>query len=93
MTQKNLATGKERDIRPPHKLKPPSSPVTSPGPTICVKVPHGTQGTTIAVPHPKDKRQCIQVDVPKGAKDGQAMLVPVPPLTPAAAPAPVAPPP
>jgi hypothetical protein len=93
MTQKNVTTGKSRTIRPPYKLKPPSAPVTKPGPTMCVKVPPGSKGTTISVPHPKDKTQMIQVDVPKDAKDGQAMLVPIPPLedvvvaTPAATPA------
>merc|ERR1712146_708386 len=41
----------------------------------------------IQVPHPKDKRQFIAVNVPAGAKVGAAMLVPVPPLpsTPAVA--------
>lgn len=91
MTQKNVTTGKERDIRPPHKLKPPSAPITTAGPTTCIKVPPGSQGTTISVPHPKDKTQFIQVDVPKTAKDGQAMLVPIPALEAPAAPAPAAP--
>merc|ERR1712146_543156 len=41
----------------------------------------------IQVPHPKDKRQFIAVNVPAGAKGGAAMLVPMPPLpsTPAVA--------
>merc|ERR1719277_2595885 len=46
----------------------------------CVKVPAGAPGTTIQVPHPKDKSQFISVSVPASAKAGQAMMVPVPPL-------------
>jgi hypothetical protein len=80
MTQKNATTGKEREIRAPRRLKPPSVPVCVAGPTTCIKVPPGSQGSTISVPHPKDKTQLIQVNVPKAAKDGQAMLVPIPPL-------------
>lgn len=80
MKQKNQKTGKERDIRPPYKWKPPPAPITEPGPTTCIKVPPGAPGTTIQVPHPKDKSQFISVSVPETAKVGQAMLVPVPPL-------------
>lgn len=78
--QKNLGSGKTREIRAPHRMKAPGSPVVPPGPTMCVKVPPGAAGTTIQVPHPKDKRQFIAVTVPPSAKAGQAMLVPVPPL-------------
>jgi len=80
MKQKNTRSGKERDIRPPYKWKPPPAPITEPGPTTCIKVPPGAPGTTIQVPHPKDKSQFISVSVPATAKVGQAMLVPVPPL-------------
>ncbi|CAK0802051.1 unnamed protein product [Prorocentrum cordatum] len=80
LVQENAASGKQRSIRPPHRWKPPSAPIMEPGPMTCVKVPVGAPGTTIQVPHPKDKRQFISVSVPASAKAGQAMMVPVPPL-------------
>jgi len=80
LVQQNAASGKQRTIRPPHKWKPPSAPIADPGPMTCVKVPAGAPGTTIQVPHPKDKSQFISVSVPASAKAGQAMMVPVPPL-------------
>jgi hypothetical protein len=90
MEQKNLKSGKSRVIRPPYKWKPPEAPIVEAGPTTCIKVPPGAPGSTIQVPHPKDKSQFIAVAVPPTAKVGQAMLVPVPPLT-ASAPEPSAP--
>eukprot|EP00929_Paragymnodinium_shiwhaense_P038355 TRINITY_DN20270_c0_g2_i3.p1 TRINITY_DN20270_c0_g2~~TRINITY_DN20270_c0_g2_i3.p1 ORF type:complete len:280 (-),score=81.72 TRINITY_DN20270_c0_g2_i3:578-1417(-) len=83
MEQINAGTGKKRDIRPPWGWKQPSKPIVPPGPTMAIKVPPGSAGTAIQVPHPKDKSQMITVNVPAGAKAGQAMLVPVPPLDPA----------
>eukprot|EP00746_Dinoflagellata_sp_MGD_P002784 gnl/MRDRNA2_/MRDRNA2_105442_c0_seq1.p1 gnl/MRDRNA2_/MRDRNA2_105442_c0~~gnl/MRDRNA2_/MRDRNA2_105442_c0_seq1.p1 ORF type:complete len:274 (+),score=81.76 gnl/MRDRNA2_/MRDRNA2_105442_c0_seq1:88-822(+) len=84
MVQKNLESGKERDIRAPYNwkkkgVKPPSQPIAS-GPTMVVKVPPGGPGTVIQVPHPKDKSMNIAVEVPKTARVGAAMIVPVPPL-------------
>jgi len=84
MQQKNQATGKGRDIRPPFKWKPPEAPITAAGPTFCITVPPGAPGTTIQVPHPKEKGQMIAVNVPPTAKVGQAMLVPIPSGPPAA---------
>lgn len=78
MVQKNEKTSKERAIRPPHRWKAPPAPITTPGPTTCIKVPPSTAGTTIQVPHPRDKSSFISVAVPASAKAGQAMLVPVP---------------
>merc|ERR1719511_550627 len=86
MKQKNMDSGKARDIRPPHKMKPPSAPVTKAGPTFCITVPPGAPGKTIQVPNPRDKSQMIAVNVPPGAKVGQAMLVPIPDGAPAALP-------
>jgi len=87
MKQKNLGTGKERQIRPPHKWKAPSAPITKPGPTTCITVPPGSPGTTIQVPNPKDKKTFIAVNVPATAKVGQAMLIPIPEGPPAELPA------
>merc|ERR1719171_3462660 len=80
MKQFNTDTGKTREIRPPYKMKPPGKPIVPPGPTMVVTVPPGGAGQTIQVPHPKDKSQFIAVQVPPGARPGQTMLVPVPPL-------------
>jgi len=88
MLQKNVKSGKERNMRAPYKWKPPSAPIVPSGPTTCIKVPEGAAGTTIQVPHPKDKTSSISVDVPASAKTGQAMLVPVPPVEPSAPAAP-----
>merc|ERR1719217_1660433 len=71
--------GGERDIRPPHKLKgkAPKKPLVKAGPTICIKVPPGSPGTKIQIPHPSKKGEVI-VEVPARAKVGAAMLVPIP---------------
>merc|ERR1712232_785450 len=44
---------------------------------IFVKVQAGTQGKTIQVPNPEDDKHPVFVAVPQGAREGQAMLVPV----------------
>jgi len=82
MAQKNVASGKVREMRPPRNWKPPAAPICKPGPTICVKVPKDAAGTTMHVAHPKAKGQFIAVQVPATAKAGQAMLVPVPEVRP-----------
>jgi len=79
MKQVNVNTGKERDIRPPHKWKPPSKPIVPPGQTTVVNVPAGAPGSVIQVPYPGMPGKFINVNVPPRAKPGQAMLVPVPP--------------
>lgn len=78
LTQINKASGKEREIRAPHKWKQPSKPIVAAGPTTVVNVPPGSPGTTIQVPYPGKKGLFIAVNVPASAKAGQAMLVPVP---------------
>lgn len=80
MVQINPESGKERQIRAPHKMKPPSKPIVPSGPTMVVKVAPGTPGTQMTVPHPQNKSVSFCVDVPKNAKVGAAMIVPVPPL-------------
>lgn len=87
MTQKNTKSGKEREIRAPYKWKAPEKPIAPAGPSFCITVPPGAPGTTIQVPHPKNKEQFIAVNVPPTAKVGQAMLVPIPPGEPSALPA------
>merc|ERR1719352_2023011 len=78
MTQMNTETNKIRNIRAPHKWKQPSKQLVPQGKTTVVTVPAGAGGQTISVPHPSDPGKFISVNVPAGAKAGQAMLVPVP---------------
>merc|ERR1719161_2154276 len=78
MVQINTSTRKERQIRAPKNWKPPSEPLVPAGPTTVITVPPGSPGTTIQVPHPGVKGAFIGVNVPRNAKVGQAMLVPVP---------------
>jgi len=78
MSQKNMRSGKSREIRAPYKWKQPAKPIVDAGPTFCIKVPPGSPGTCIHVPHPAKKGQFIAVNVPEKAKVGAAMLVPIP---------------
>merc|ERR1719252_60082 len=78
MVQINTGTRTERQIRAPYDLKAPSTPLVPAGPTTVITVPPGSPGTTIQVPHPGVKDAYIAVNVPRNAKVGQAMLVPVP---------------
>lgn len=78
MKQINKDTGKERDIRAPHKWKAPTKPIVPEGKTTVINVPAGSPGTTIQIPFPGKPGAFIAVNVPASAKAGQAMLVPVP---------------
>merc|ERR1711912_207482 len=78
MMQTNVGTGKSRAIRAPNRWKAPKKPLVPPGKTTVVNVPRGAPGTTIQVPYPGMPGAFIAVNVPKSAKPGQAMLVPVP---------------
>merc|ERR550537_722071 len=78
MAQINTDTRKERQIRAPRNWSAPSKPLVPAGPTTVITVPPGSPGTTIQVPHPGVKGAYIAVNVPRNAKVGQAMLVPVP---------------
>eukprot|EP00971_Amphidinium_carterae_P212272 4212764-Amphidinium_carterae.1 len=76
MVQKNLTSGRERKIRAPCRWQQPSRPIVPKGPTMCIKVPPGSPGTTIQVKHPHVRGAKLNVAVPASAKVGQAMLVP-----------------
>jgi len=84
MRQINLGTGKSRPIRAPRGWKAPSVPLVPKGETTVVNVPRGGPGTEIMVPYPGQPGKFIKVNVPASAKVGQAMLVPVPPVSQAA---------
>jgi len=77
MKQRNTGTGKQRDIRPPQGWKAPSAPVVPRGRTAAVKVRRGQPGKTITLKHPDGGFYLVRV--PAAAKDGQQMLVPIPP--------------
>jgi len=78
MVQKNKDTKKERSIRPPCGPKPPSKPLLPTGPMIILTVKAGQPGTMIPVADPNNPGQTIQVFVPKHAKVGQKLAVPIP---------------
>eukprot|EP00403_Amphidinium_massartii_P023793 CAMPEP_0178398606 /NCGR_PEP_ID=MMETSP0689_2-20121128/14859_1 /TAXON_ID=160604 /ORGANISM="Amphidinium massartii, Strain CS-259" /LENGTH=338 /DNA_ID=CAMNT_0020019373 /DNA_START=84 /DNA_END=1100 /DNA_ORIENTATION=- len=78
MVQKNLTSGKERKIRAPYRWRQPAKPIVPRGPTMCMKVPAGSPGTTIKLDHPYLPGVKMNVAVPAAAKVGKAMLVPVP---------------
>jgi hypothetical protein len=81
MHQHNIKSGTNREIRAPYKMKAPEKPIVAPGKTTVVKVQPGWPGTTQYVPHPAEKGAFIAVQVPKNAKPGMTMLVPVPDVT------------
>merc|ERR1719367_1605503 len=78
MMQKNLGTGKERQIRPPKSMKQPSTPLLPVGPMVVIKVPANSAGKTVEINDPNNKGKTLLVNVPSGAKAGQKMAVPVP---------------
>jgi len=78
MKQKNLDSGKTRDIRPPLGLRPPSKPLLGTGPMKVIVVQPGAAGTTIMVDDPSNPGQKVPVVVPPGAKPGAQMAVPLP---------------
>mmetsp|Transcript_53279 Transcript_53279/g.127094 ORF Transcript_53279/g.127094 Transcript_53279/m.127094 type:complete len:284 (+) Transcript_53279:65-916(+) len=78
MSQINLDTGKEREIRPPPGMKPPKDALLPAGPMIVINVQKGQPGTCIHVDDPKNPGQKIQVAVPKNAKVGSKLAVPLP---------------
>jgi hypothetical protein len=78
MVQLNVDSGKERSIRQPLKWKAPAKPLIPAGPATVITVPKGSAGRVIQVPHPRVKGSFISVRVPKHAKPGQSLLVPLP---------------
>jgi len=78
MTQKNLGTHKEREIRPPRGFKAPKMPLLPAGPMTVLTVRPGQPGTTIEIKDPHNLGKTIQVNVPSGSKPGQKMAIPLP---------------
>eukprot|EP00416_Gambierdiscus_australes_P018466 CAMPEP_0171058340 /NCGR_PEP_ID=MMETSP0766_2-20121228/2443_1 /TAXON_ID=439317 /ORGANISM="Gambierdiscus australes, Strain CAWD 149" /LENGTH=305 /DNA_ID=CAMNT_0011513609 /DNA_START=57 /DNA_END=970 /DNA_ORIENTATION=- len=78
MVQRNLASNKERKIRPPQGMPAPKQPLLPSGPMVVIKVPPGSPGTTIEIPDPNNPGRKLGVNVPRSAKVGQKMAVPVP---------------
>jgi len=80
MKQINEGSGKSRDIRPPHRMKPPAAPLLPLGPMVVITVRQESPGTTITISDPNNVGQEIRVRVPENSKNGQKMVVPVPEL-------------
>jgi len=86
-TRKKTAKFSASDLSPAGfkaKLKRMSargSLVGSQRPVYVVRVPEGSPGTTIVVPHPKILGQKLPVAVPREAKAGQPLFLPVPRTT------------
>lgn len=81
MTQTNVDTDKCRDIRPPHRWKAPTRLLVPKGKTMCLTIRPGQPGRCIMVNHPEAPHMQFAVNVPKDAKIGRKMLVPVPPVS------------
>jgi len=78
MKQVNQGTGKERDIRPPQGMTAPKKPLLPTGSMTVIKVRPGQAGKMITIDDPNNPGKKIKVNVPKGAKVGQKMAVPIP---------------
>mmetsp|Transcript_62948 Transcript_62948/g.117038 ORF Transcript_62948/g.117038 Transcript_62948/m.117038 type:complete len:321 (-) Transcript_62948:264-1226(-) len=78
MTQKNVENGKERTIRPPPGMKAPKNPLLPAGPTIVITVRAGQPGKVIKIEDSNNVGQQVEVAVPKDAKVGTKVAVPVP---------------
>jgi len=77
--QINVDTGKGRNIRPPPGYPPPpKAPLLPTGPMIILVVKAGQAGTMIQVADPNNPGQTIPVYVPKDAKVGAKMAIPIP---------------
>jgi len=78
MIQINLDTGKERTIRPPPGMKAPKNALLPAGPMIVLSVKAGQPGTVIKVDDPNNAGQQVEVAVPKTAKVGSKLAIPLP---------------
>jgi len=79
MTQRNLATGRLRKIRPPFGMAAPPRPILPLGPMTVVCVPANNAGS-VEVSDMRDngQAQIIRAVVPEGALPGDQMAVPLP---------------
>jgi len=78
MTQINLDNGKARAIRPPPGMKAPKNPLLPAGPMMVITVRAGQPGKVIKLEDPNNVGQQVEVAVPKNAKVGAKVAVPVP---------------
>jgi len=78
MTQKNLDTGKVRNMRAPQGMLAPPSSMLPECELMFVTLTKAHKGKkTISVTHPKTK-ESIEVAIPAKAKPGQRIAVPIP---------------
>jgi hypothetical protein len=79
MAQKNVKTGNGRQIRQPYGMFQPKEAVLPEGDFIVVVLTANQVGQEmIEVSNPRDKSQTIQVSIPKKARKGQKIAVPIP---------------
>jgi len=79
MTQRNMQTGKQKQMRPPYRSpRPPAKPTLPHGPMIILTVKAGQPGTVIEVADPNNPGQKVNVYVPAHAKVGAKMAIPLP---------------
>jgi len=75
--QKNEKTGKEREIRPPHRMAAPKKPLLPQGPMVVCTIPKPlTKSMEISDPNNPGKK--ILVALPPNATPGMRIAVPVP---------------
>jgi hypothetical protein len=79
MTQKNVDSGRERQMRPPQGMFAPSSPLLPEGDFVVITLTAdqvGKDKITITDPHKSNKK--ITVSIPANARKGQKIAVPIP---------------
>jgi len=74
--QRNVQSGRTREIRPPRGWKPPSQPVVPASKMTTLKLTADQPGKVVCLRHPLGG--CYTIKVPQHAREGQIMLVPVP---------------
>ncbi|CAJ1362668.1 unnamed protein product [Effrenium voratum] len=77
MLQVNLGTGRRRPIRAPHSWQESSGHILE-GRRLVVQVPEGGPGSCIYVPNPDQAGDFLTVQVPREAKAGAGMVIPLP---------------
>merc|ERR1712146_309025 len=77
MTQKNVASGKIRQMRPPPGMSVPASPLLPEGDFVVLHLAEEGHDT-MEIKHPRKLGEKIIVSLPADAKKGQKIAVPIP---------------
>jgi hypothetical protein len=79
MTQMNAKSGKVRNLRPARGMIPPQKPMLPEGDMIVITVKKEHVGQeVILVNHPGKKGETLKVAIPKKARAGQKIAIPIP---------------